>query len=101
MLLAGFGETLKDLPIDMYWASYMSYMKYGFEGLMAAIYGFDRPIIHCPDGEYCHYRNPKKFIKDMLIHADQFWTDILGLCVIFIFLRIMAFIILRFKIARV
>ncbi|KOB65706.1 putative abc transporter, partial [Operophtera brumata] len=55
MMFAGFGVTLRDLPPYLYWGSYVSYLRYGLEGFIGAIYGLDRPILDCNQAEYCHY----------------------------------------------
>ena len=46
---AGFFVTLKNMPIYMHWMSYIAYVRYGFEGTMQAIYGFERPKLVCSE----------------------------------------------------
>ncbi|KAG6445703.1 hypothetical protein O3G_MSEX004064 [Manduca sexta] len=55
MMFAGFGVTLRDLPSYLYWGSYVSYLRYGLEGFIGAIYGLNRPKLDCEE-VYCHYR---------------------------------------------
>lgn len=43
----------------MQWVTYISYIRYGFEGCMVAIYGGGREKLRCSEA-YCHYRNPGK-----------------------------------------
>lgn len=55
MMFAGFGVTLRDLPHYMKWGSHFSYLRYGLEGYVGAIYGEGRERLSC-DIMYCHYR---------------------------------------------
>jgi ATP-binding cassette, subfamily G (WHITE), member 4 len=56
MMFAGFGVTLRDLPPYLYWGSYVSYLRYGLEGFIGAIYGLQRPKLDCNEAIYCHYK---------------------------------------------
>lgn len=55
MMFAGFGVTLRDLPEYMKWGSHVSFMRYGLEGFVGAIYGEGRKTLDC-NAIYCHYR---------------------------------------------
>lgn len=55
MMFAGFGVTLRDLPNYMKWGSHVSFMRYGLEGFVGAIYGEGRKTLDC-NAIYCHYR---------------------------------------------
>lgn len=55
MMFAGFGVTLRDLPDYMKWGSHISFMRYGLEGFVGAIYGENRETLDC-NAIYCHYR---------------------------------------------
>lgn len=54
MMLAGFGVTIKDLPLYLKWGSYVSYLKYGLEGYVGALF-YKREKLEC-EVAYCHYR---------------------------------------------
>lgn len=56
MMFAGFGVTLRDLPGYLEWGSHISYLRYGLEGYVGAIYGEGRGILACDEMPYCHYR---------------------------------------------
>lgn len=101
MMFAGFGVSLRDLPIYLYWGSYVSYLRYGLEGIVGAIYGLNRPTIYCPDDAYCHYKYPKKFLEDIAIKGDQFSNDMVALVIILFTLKIFAYFLLRYKMMAV
>lgn len=101
MMFAGFGVTLKDLPSYLYWGSYVSYLRYGLEGFVGAIYGLDRPTLDCPNDGYCHYRYPSKFLNEISMRGDQFWNDMIALLIMLFFLRIIAYVLLRWKLTAV
>ncbi|XP_041988069.1 ATP-binding cassette sub-family G member 4 [Aricia agestis] len=101
MMFAGFGVTLRDLPPYLAWGSYVSYLRYGLEGYIAAIYGLDRPMLACNDDEYCHYRYPRTFLTDIAMSPHNFWWDILALTVTLLVLRTAAFLLLKWKITAV
>jgi len=65
-------------------------------GAMVAIYGMDRPKMHC-NQMYCHYRMPKKFLEEMSMDNALFWVDAVALIGIFFALRIIAYFVLRWK----
>lgn len=100
MMFAGFGVSLRDLPSYLKWGTYVSYLRYGLEGYIGAIYGLDRPVLDCKEKTelYCHYRYPSKFLSDIAMQGDQFWNDIIALAVILIIIRCGAYICLRWKI---
>lgn len=101
MMFAGFGVSLRDLPTYLYWGSYISYLRYGLEGFVGAIYGLDRSTIDCPDDRYCHFRYPKKFLSEIAMKGDQFFNDMIALLIILFFLRILAYVLLKWKLMAV
>ncbi|RZC33019.1 ATP-binding cassette sub-family G member 1 [Asbolus verrucosus] len=101
MMFAGFGVSLRDLPSYLYWGSYISYLRYGLEGIVGAIYGLDRPTIFCPDDAYCHYKYPIKFLEDIAIKGDQFGNDVIALVITLFFFRMLAYALLRYKLMAV
>lgn len=60
MLLAVYGIGSGDDPLPIVWrlARACSFLRYGIEGLVAAIYGPPRNDLVCPDHvDYCEYKN--------------------------------------------
>ncbi|XP_050587516.1 ATP-binding cassette subfamily G member 4-like isoform X1 [Bombus affinis] len=103
MMFAGFGVTLRDIPSYLKWGTYISFLRYGLEGYIGAIYGFDRPVLFCKSNEnlYCHYRYPAKFLSDIAMEGNQFWNDIVALIIILILTRCAAYFLLKWKIMSV
>lgn len=96
MMFAGFGVTIRDMPEYLRWGSYVSYLRYGLEGYVVAIYN-NRETLDC-DKRYCHYRYPGKFLREVDMEGGDFLTDVLALVAILLILRIAAYVLLRWKI---
>ncbi|XP_055683520.1 ATP-binding cassette sub-family G member 4 isoform X2 [Lutzomyia longipalpis] len=97
ILFSGFFVNLDTIPGYLQWVTYVSYVRYGFEGAMIAVYGMDREKMRCSE-MYCHFRSPKKFLEEMSMENAEFWIDATALIGIFIALRIVAYFVLRWKI---
>ncbi|XP_018007289.1 ATP-binding cassette sub-family G member 4-like [Hyalella azteca] len=96
LLFSGFFVTFSTIPIYLRWISYVSYVRYGFEGTLLAIYGFDRQPLKCSEA-YCHFKSPKKFLQQMDIEGAHFWMDFLILLMFFVLLRLIGYFVLRWK----
>ncbi|KAF7270306.1 ABC transporter expressed in trachea [Rhynchophorus ferrugineus] len=98
VLFSGFFANLDDIPYYLSWLPYISYVKYSFEGSMVAIYGLNRPKLECTV-DYCHFKHPTTFLKQMSMKGDMttYFIDIGVLGGLFVFLRIVAFFVLRIK----
>lgn len=88
--------SLDNIPGFMQWLSYIAYVRYGFEGTMLAIYGFDRPRLDC-SVPYCHFKYPSKFLEEMSLEEGVFWVDVVCLLAFFVCLRITGYFVLRYK----
>lgn len=98
VLFSGFFSNLNDIPYYIKWLPYASYLKYGFEASMIAIYGLNRPKLECTV-LYCHFKYPKTFLDQMSMKDDMtsYIIDVAVLCGLFILLRICAYFVLRIK----
>ncbi|XP_008550685.1 ATP-binding cassette sub-family G member 4 [Microplitis demolitor] len=96
MMFAGFGVTLRDLPSYLKWGSYISYLRFGLEGYIAAIYGRNRKNLECAE-VYCHYKKPKIFLNDIAMRDDQFLNDVIALLIMLVATRTFAYYLLRWK----
>lgn len=100
MMFAGFGVSLRDIPSYLQWGTHISFLRYGLEGFVGAIYGYDRQVLPCymKNAVYCHYRYPAKFLSDIAMSGDQFWNDIVALITIFAITRCFAYLLLKWRI---
>lgn len=79
MLLAvqGIGE-MKPLPIYRKLIMSLSYIRYGLEGLVTSLYGYNREKLYCPPSQcFCYFAVPQQLLMIMRkIHLDTARRDI-------------------------
>lgn len=123
ILFSGFFVNFDTIPGYLQWVTYVSYVRYAFEGkfaytpllfvvdnnkiiscfllikkgAMLSVYGMDREKLKCSE-MYCHFRSPKKFLEEMSMDQSLYWLDAVALIGIFIGLRIIAYFVLRWKV---
>lgn len=96
ILFSGFFVNFDVIPNYLKWLSYVSYVRFGFEGAMVSVYGMGREKLEC-NQIYCHFRSPQKFLEEMSMSNANYWVDAGALFGIFIALRIIAYFVLRWK----
>ncbi|KOB75819.1 ATP-binding cassette transporter subfamily G, partial [Operophtera brumata] len=96
LLFSGFFVSFNAIPVYLRWITYLSYIRYGFEGTALATYSFDRPKLQCHQ-TYCHFKNPLTTLEELDMTDADFTLDIAALCLIFVILRVSAFLFLRWK----
>ncbi|KAK9871011.1 hypothetical protein WA026_009971 [Henosepilachna vigintioctopunctata] len=96
LLFSGFFVSFDAIPIYLRWITYLSYIRYGFEGTALATYGFNRTKLECHQ-PYCHFKDPTTTLEELDMDHSNYSLDIGALIVIFFILRIAAFIFLRWK----
>lgn len=96
LLFSGFFVSFDAIPVYLRWITYLSYIRYGFEGTALATYGFDRPKLQCFT-EYCHFKLPTTTLEELDMLNANYNIDVIALIVIFLVLRITAFFFLRWK----
>ncbi|XP_050537758.1 ATP-binding cassette sub-family G member 1 [Daktulosphaira vitifoliae] len=96
LLFSGFFVSFDAIPIYLRWITYLSYIRYGFEGTAIATYGNDRDILDCHQ-EHCSFKKPKTTLRELDMLDASFSLDIIALIIIFFVLRISAFLFLRWK----
>jgi ATP-binding cassette, subfamily G (WHITE), member 1 len=98
MLLAvyGIGNGKADIPIYVRALMSISYLRYGLEGIMDAIYGSNRADMKCPDDEdFCPYTKPKFLMRIMGFEDVDFTVSIVALVVFYLFFNVAAFLMIR------
>ncbi|XP_026480117.1 ATP-binding cassette sub-family G member 4-like [Ctenocephalides felis] len=96
LLFSGFFVSFDAIPVYLRWITYLSYIRYGFEGTALATYGFAREKLKCFQ-VYCHFKNPETTLEELDMLDADFTVDIIALIVIFVVLRVAAFLFLRWK----
>ncbi|XP_024086060.1 ATP-binding cassette sub-family G member 4 isoform X1 [Cimex lectularius] len=96
LLFSGFFVSFDAIPIYLRWITYLSYIRYGFEGTALATYSFGREKLKCFQ-VYCHFKSPETTLEELDMLDADFKLDIIALVVIFLILRIAAFLFLRWK----
>ncbi|XP_039751475.1 ATP-binding cassette sub-family G member 4 isoform X2 [Pararge aegeria] len=96
LLFSGFFVSFNAIPVYLRWITYVSYIRYGFEGTALATYAFNRTKLQCHQ-VYCHFKHPDITLEELDMQNADFTLDIAALCLIFVILRISAFLFLRWK----
>ncbi|RZF44494.1 hypothetical protein LSTR_LSTR002267 [Laodelphax striatellus] len=96
LLFSGFFVSFDAIPVYLRWITYLSYIRYGFEGTALATYSFNRTNLKCFQ-VYCHFKDPNTTLEELDMKTASFELDIIALIVIFFFLRISAYLFLRWK----
>ncbi|CAH1236090.1 unnamed protein product [Diabrotica balteata] len=98
--VGGFLIIFTHMSKAMYFLSYISYVSFSVEGVMQAIYGYDRGPLHCPEeAEFCQYVSPELVLKDIGMNKPNYWVDIIYLTCTFLTFRTIAFVTLKRKLA--
>ncbi|XP_043581092.1 ATP-binding cassette sub-family G member 1-like isoform X1 [Bombus pyrosoma] len=93
--IQGIGET-ESLSIYRKLIMYLSYIRYGIEGLVVALYGYNREKLYCSPAEiFCPFGTPRQVLLTMKMEHVVFWVDIIALIIILICLRALSYYLLR------
>ncbi|KQS70034.1 uncharacterized protein Dere_GG24450, isoform B [Drosophila erecta] len=93
LLFSGFFIRLEELSWFLRPICDVSFFRYIFEGLMRAIYGYDRGELECrATSNFCYYRTAEHFLKDFQMQGDEFGWD-LAVLGMFVLLLLLAFFV--------
>ncbi|KAA0203081.1 hypothetical protein HAZT_HAZT005714 [Hyalella azteca] len=97
LLFSGFFIQFSTIPIYMRWITYLSFVRYGFEGVILSIYGFGRENLECSEA-FCYLKAPSKILETLDVSEDNIYLDIGMLFVYFLVVRVVGYYVLRWKV---
>lgn len=98
LLFSGFFVNLETIPSYLQWISYISYIRYSFEGTLQAIYGLDRGELDCGEHEHCIFQQGEDVLKQLDVTGAKFHIDFIILCAFFVILRGGIYVVLRWRV---
>lgn len=102
VLLAGFLAFFNHMPKIFYYISYVNYLRYVLDGLVQAIYGFQRETLQCPSHvDYCHFRIPSILLEEMRMSQSIYWIDAFMLFAWFVIVRIASYVSLKKRLSKI
>lgn len=102
MLLAvyGIGNGKTNIPVLIRLMMSLSYLRYGLEGLVDSVYGFDRSDMICPNSEmFCPYKSPKFLLYVMGMDEINSTVSISALIIFYSFFNALAFFMIRHRLS--
>ncbi|XP_014255565.1 ATP-binding cassette sub-family G member 4 isoform X2 [Cimex lectularius] len=103
MLLASysFGIGSQKVPTWIWIGMQSSYLRFGIQGLVVAIYGDGRQSMVCPKEEmYCPFKAPRALLKEIGMENSDYWSAAGLLFLYLILFKLICYLILRKRLRR-
>ena len=74
--------------------------RYSFEGVLQAIYGYDREPFECEKDSKraCIFQEGDDVLKELDVEHANFYIDFIALCSFFVVLRAACYLVLRWRV---
>ncbi|XP_075225737.1 ATP-binding cassette sub-family G member 1-like [Lycorma delicatula] len=97
VIFSGFFLHLSDAAPWFHWIFHISFLKHGLEGVMEALYGYNRPRLSCSI-DYCHFISPKKLLKEFDMLHNDYWTNFYILFSYIVVIYIITYFMLKYQV---
>lgn len=99
LIFSGFFIRIHELADFLRPITDWSFFRYTIEGFVQSVYGFNRTNLECHQ-DFCYYKSPQKYLKDMDMAGDNYKTDLIALLETIALLNILFFLSLVLSVRR-
>lgn len=88
-MFAGFSINIEEIPSFWIWMEWISFLKWGFSGLIYAVFGFNHPDFPDCFSNSC-FKTGMEVVRYFAIPSDEFqgyWANVVALGIMIIFYR--------------